>query len=81
MQTGLILPESSVAPLKEQLTKGNKEKFVSESRSKFAWPEKSTALLNRQAASKRPVGAGGELWVMGHKGKLMPPPPPEPTHS
>jgi len=81
MQTGLILPESSVAPLKEQLAKGNKEKFVSESRSKFAWPEKSMALLNRQSAAKKPAAAGGELWVMGHKGKLMPPPPPlpEPT--
>jgi hypothetical protein len=78
MQTSNIQPVANQEPLQKQLAKGNKEKFVSEAHSKFAWPEKSMTLLNRQAAMRKPRAAGADLWVMGHKGTLAPTPLPAP---
>ena len=66
MQTASI-PAAQGPQLKATLSKGNKTKLVSETRSYFAWPAKNAALMNRRGKAET---RGGDLWVMGHKGQL-----------
>jgi len=66
MQTASI-PAAQEPQLKATLSKGNKTKLVSETRSSFAWPAKNAALMNRRGKT---AARGGDLWVMGHKGQL-----------
>lgn len=46
----------------------SKAKMTTESRSVFAWPAKGVEIMNKRTKNRT---AGGDLWVMGHKGKLL----------